>query len=60
MAYYRLYFVRDGHFVRFEEILAEDDVQAVRTAGSSAGALGLELWCGRRRVKSFPSVKADA
>ncbi len=60
MAYYRLYFVRDGHFVRFEEILADDDLDAVRLAGASAGSLGLELWCGRRRVKTFPAMKATA
>lgn len=60
MAYYRLYFVRDGRFMRFEEILADDDVQAVHRAAASAGDLGMELWCGRRRVKSFAPVGADA
>ena len=60
MAYYRLYFVRDGHFVRCEEILADDDGEALRAAGARAGPLDLELWCGRRRVKNFAAVRANA
>lgn len=58
MAYYRLYFLRDGHFVRFEEIEAEDDVRAVRAASAQVGAQAMELWCGRRKVQSFEAVKA--
>lgn len=60
MAFYRLFFVRDGHFVRCEEILADGDAVARQIAGSRVGGLDLELWCGRRRVKSFGVVRANA
>jgi hypothetical protein len=56
MAYYRLYFVQRGHFVRFEEIEAEDDAAAVARAGQRIGPLSLELWCGRRKVRSFEAA----
>lgn len=58
MAYYRLYFVQRGHFVRFEEIDAEDDEAAIAMAERRIGPLSLELWCGRRRVTSFEAVAA--
>jgi hypothetical protein len=60
MAYYRLYFVQRGHFVRFEEIEADDDGRAIELAGLRAGPLSLELWCGRRKVKSFEAVAGPA
>lgn len=57
MAYYRLYMLSgaEGRFVGFEEIDAEDDVDAVRIAEAHAGKQPLELWCGKRKVKSFPA-----
>ncbi len=58
MAYYRLYLLggeNDRRFVGFEEIEASDDVEAVRLAGTHVGPNPLELWCGKRKVKSFPS-----
>lgn len=57
MAYYRLYLLAEpgGKFVGFEEIEATDDVEAVRLAESHAGAQALELWCGKRKVRSFPA-----
>lgn len=56
MAYYRLYILSgpDGRFVGFEEIEAADDVEAARAAEAHVGAQPLELWCGKRKVKSFP------
>jgi hypothetical protein len=53
--YYRLYLLdgTDGRFVGFEEIEAADDVDAVRIAAGHEGAQPLELWCGKRKVKSF-------
>ena len=59
MNYYRLYLLSDdgGHFVGFEEIEAADDVQAVHAAERHCGAQPLELWCGKRKVKSFPARK---
>ncbi len=57
MAYYRLYLLAEpgGKFVGFEEIEAADDVDAVRQAESFVGAQALELWCGKRKVKSLPA-----
>ena len=56
MAYYRLYRLSDpdGRFVGFEEIEAADDVEAVRLAEPHCGSHALELWRGKRKVKSFP------
>ena len=58
VAYYRLYLLSEpeGRFVGFEEIEAGDDVEAVRRAGSFIGDRPLELWCGKRRVKTFPAA----
>ncbi len=60
MAYYRLYMLADpgGKFVGFEEIEAADDVEAVRAAEAHLGKLALELWCGKRKVRTFPSRDA--
>lgn len=57
MAYYRLYLLGnpDGRFVGFEEIEAADDVEAIRQAERHLGPQPLELWCGKRKVKSFPA-----
>ena len=57
MGYYRLYLLdgADGRFVGFEEIEALDDVEAVRIAANHEGPQPLELWCGKRKVKSFPA-----
>lgn len=56
MAYYRLYILSgpEGRVVGFEEIDATDDVAAARAAEAHLGAQPLELWCGKRKVKSFP------
>ena len=57
MTYYRLYLLAspNGRFIGFEEIEAADDVEAVRIAQEHAGRHALELWCGPRRIKSFPA-----
>jgi hypothetical protein len=57
--YYRLYVLSgtNGRFVGFEEIEADDDVEAVRKAEAFAGNRPLELWCGSRKVRAFPAVK---
>ena len=56
VAYYRLYLLSQSgdHFIGFEEIEAADDVEAVRLAEPHCGSHALELWCGKRKVKSFP------
>lgn len=58
LAYYRLYILSrpEGRFVGFEEIEAADDVEAARQAETHLGAQPLELWCGKRKVKSFAPV----
>ena len=62
MNYYRLYLLShsDGHFVGCEEIEAADDVAAVRAAELRRGTYPLELWCGKRRVKSFAALASPA
>ncbi len=57
MAYYRLYLLAEtgGKFVGFQEIDAADDAEAVRLAEAQAGVGPLELWCGKRKVRSFPA-----
>ncbi len=56
VVYYRLYLMNrpEGRFVGFEEIEAPDDVEAVRAAERHCGRQPLELWCGKRKVKTFP------
>ena len=58
MAYYRLYRLSEpgGKFVGFEEIEAEDDADAVLQAEKFLGRQPLELWCGKRKVKSFAAL----
>ncbi|MBV9882624.1 MAG: hypothetical protein JO276_06410 [Sphingomonadaceae bacterium] len=55
MGYYRLYLLDgpEGRFVGFEEIEAADDVEAVRLAEAMPDRHARELWCGKRKVKSF-------
>lgn len=58
LGYYRLYRLAEpgGKFVGFEEIEAADDVDAVRQAGAHFGPQALELWCGKRKVRTFPPM----
>lgn len=58
LAYYRLYLLSnpEGRFVGFEEMEADDDVEAVRLAERFVGPQPLELWCGKRKVKSFAAA----
>ena len=55
VGYYRLYLLDGpkGRFVGFEEIEAADDADAVRQAERLPGAQARELWCGKRKVKTF-------
>jgi hypothetical protein len=62
MAYYRLYLVQSGRFVGFEEIDAVDDIEALRKAERRNLTHAVELWCGKRKVKSLaaqPQVRAE-
>lgn len=62
MAYYRLYLLNDpdGRFIGFEEIEAPDDTEAVRLAHRHLGPQPLELWCGTRKVRTFPAENSGA
>lgn len=51
MNYYRLYYVKGGHFAGFDGFSAEDDVAAVRQTEKLAEGRHAELWCGKRKVK---------
>ena len=61
VGYYRLYLLAEpgGKFVGFEEIEAADDVEAVRLAEAHVGPQALELWCGKRKVRTFPPKSAS-
>lgn len=61
MGYYRLYLLDGpgGRFVGFEEIEAADDVEAVRAAEALPGSHARELWCGKRKVKTFAAKDAS-
>jgi hypothetical protein len=62
LQYYRLYMMAEpgGRFVGFEEIEAGDDVEAVRLAEAHPGTKARELWCGKRKVRTFPARDGDA
>ena len=55
MAYYRLYMMSgpEGRIIGFEEIEAIDDVEAARLAEAHLGKHSMELWCGKRKVRSY-------
>lgn len=56
MNYYRVYYVKGGHFAGFDGFSAEDDVEAVRQAQNFAEERHAELWCGKRKVRIFNAV----
>ena len=58
MSYYRLYFRKDGpggSFSGCEAFDARDDVAAATAAAAFAGPHAMELWCGKRKVRTFPA-----
>lgn len=61
MLNYRLYRLKeaDGPFIAFEDFKAEDDVEAVRIVKPGTGMWPMELWCGKRKVKSFPLLESE-
>ena len=61
LSYYRLYLLAnpDGRFIGFEEIDAQDDAEAILLAQRHCGIHPLELWCGTRKVKSFPARRVS-
>jgi hypothetical protein len=61
MGYYRLYTLSEenGHFLCADELSASDDVEAVRLAREMKNAGPMELWCGKRKVTSFPEHRPE-
>lgn len=57
MAYYRLYFVEEGHFQGVEEFEAIDDEQAIESASRITGTV-MELSCEGRKVKTFEATES--
>jgi hypothetical protein len=55
MAYYRLYFLdpRTDRIDRVAELVATDDVEAIRLAGAQTGSDAMELWCETRKICRF-------
>jgi hypothetical protein len=60
VADYRLYYIRNGHFYRFEEISAEDDEAAIAEALRREPGISAELWNGARKVTTFEPEAASA
>ena len=51
MAQYRAYTVgTDDHFVGYEALVCDDDVEAIEKAKRLANGLDIELWSGDRFV----------
>ncbi len=51
---YRLYLVTDtGHIAQREELVADDDAEAIRFVERIPAAPTCELWCGSRLVQGF-------
>lgn len=57
MSGYRMDFFAPGHFVRTERIEAGSDAEAINRALVRSGVHSVELWCGARRVQTFPAVE---
>ena len=57
MAYYRLYFMDglSGHVTGFIELVAKSEAVAIDLAEDHRGQVAMELWCGRRKVRHWPS-----
>ena len=49
----------DGPKIASLHISASDDVEAVRSARALAEGRPMELWCGNRKVKTFPASAAE-
>ena len=60
MAEYRAYVVgRDGHFVGWEPLVCDDDVEAIEKAKRLVEANDIELWCGERLVIHLSSTSPE-
>lgn len=53
VADYRLYRLKDGHFVGRDEIRATGDVEAAEEAERRRAGAAAELWCGPRKVRLY-------
>ena len=57
---YRLYWIRNGHFYRREEIEAESDEAAIAEAERRQPGAAAELWTGARKVMLFDQATASS
>ena len=58
-AQYRLYFLGDdGHITKSHEFLADNDEAAIKIAEGWREGRAVELWCRRRKVKSWKAFEA--
>ena len=53
MPYYRLYHIKHDRFAGVDDFEVADDVAAVRHAATLNGSATAELWCGKRKIKTF-------
>jgi hypothetical protein len=56
---YRLFHLRDGHFVKRDEIIAASDAEAAAEAERRRAGAPAELWCGPRKVRHYGGSQAD-
>jgi len=56
---YRLYFLDElGHFTRAHEFFAENDEAAIKLSEAWREGRAVELWCHKRKVRSWAADKA--
>ena len=55
MLHYELRYFEGDRVIAIHGFRARGDEMAVALASDVAGRLAMELWCGARRVKSFPA-----
>jgi hypothetical protein len=60
MPYYRLYHIKHDRFAGVDDFEVADDVAAVRHAAMLNGSGSAELWCGKRKIKTFEAAPAPA
>jgi hypothetical protein len=61
MTHYRAYFLGpDGHFVKAEDIVCDDDEAARKQAQRMADGFDVELWQQDRRIEKFEGVPSGS
>jgi hypothetical protein len=57
--YYRLYYIKNGHFAGFDGFSADDDDDAMRQAEGLSDSRQSELWCGKRKLKVLNATSSQ-